>query len=52
MTLIGDNGERLRPSRFALVVGNARSGTTIVGSIIDCHPNMLCANETRASARY
>jgi hypothetical protein len=52
MTLFSGNRDQLRPSRFALVVGNARSGTTIVGSIIDCHPNMLCANETRASATY
>jgi hypothetical protein len=53
MTLIfSGNRDRFCPSRFALVVGNARSGTTIVGSIIDCHPNMLCANETRASAKF
>jgi hypothetical protein len=40
----------LRPSCFALVVGNARSGTTIVGSIIDAHPQMICANETTGSS--
>lgn len=37
---------------FALIVGNARSGTTIVGSIVDSHPNMLCANESGASAVF
>jgi hypothetical protein len=38
--------------KFVLVVGNARSGTTIVGSIIDSHPRMLCANETASSAQF
>jgi sulfotransferase family protein len=52
MSLFSGNRNRMCPSRFALVVGNGRSGTTIAGSIIDCHPNMLCANETRASATY
>jgi Sulfotransferase domain len=49
MTAINGNRDSLRPSHFALVVGNARSGTTIVGSILDAHPRIICANETRAS---
>lgn len=35
---------------FALVVGNARSGSTLVGAMIDAHPEMACANESAASA--
>jgi hypothetical protein len=42
----------VNPKKFALVVGNARSGTTIVGSILDSHPQMLCANETMASMTF
>lgn len=38
--------------RFALVIGNGRSGTTIVGAILDAHPQIVCANETRASVAY
>lgn len=38
--------------RFVLVVGNARSGTTIVGAILDSHPNVLCANESALSANF
>jgi len=34
---------------FALVVGNARSGSTLLGGILDSHPNVLCANESNAS---
>jgi hypothetical protein len=51
-SLISGSLDNLRPSRFALVVGNARSGTTIVGSLIDAHPRMICANESRASGVY
>jgi hypothetical protein len=40
------------PQKFVLVVGNARSGTTIVGAIIDSHARMICANETTASANF
>lgn len=35
---------------FALVVGNARSGSTLVGAMIDAHPEMACANESASSA--
>jgi hypothetical protein len=42
----------IAPETFVLVVGNARSGTTIVGAIIDSHPHMLCANESSASAIF
>lgn len=37
---------------FVLVIGNSRSGTSIVGSILDSHPNMLCAHETEASRAF
>jgi hypothetical protein len=43
--------EELRPNCLALIVGNGRSGTTIVGSILDAHPRMICANETDASRK-
>ena len=35
---------------FLLVVGNARSGSTVLGAVLDAHPSMLVANETQASA--
>jgi hypothetical protein len=37
---------------FALVVGNARSGSTLLGSALDAHPAMVVANETAASANF
>ncbi|MDC3049077.1 hypothetical protein OA162_05180, partial [Synechococcus sp. AH-736-A19] len=37
---------------YCLIVGNARSGTTIIGSVIDAHPNAVIANETKASASF
>jgi len=37
---------------FVLIVGNARSGSTLLGSIIDAHPNVIIANETFASATF
>lgn len=42
----------LQPRKLVLIVGNSRSGTTIVGSIIDSHPNMLCANESKSSSEF
>lgn len=42
----------VRPERLVLVIGNARSGTTVVGSILDSHQAILCANETRASNNF
>jgi sulfotransferase family protein len=51
MRIIGDETTVL-PKRFALIVGNARSGTTIIGSIVDAHPRMICGNETNASQRF
>jgi hypothetical protein len=42
----------IAPQKFVLVVGSARSGTTIVGAIIDSHARMICANETAASANF
>lgn len=46
------NASAISAEKFALVVGNARSGTTIAGAIIDSHPQMLCANELSASATF
>ena len=34
---------------YCLIIGNERSGSTILGSIIDAHPNAVIANETKAS---
>jgi hypothetical protein len=28
-----------------LILGNARSGSTILGAVLDAHPNMVVANE-------
>jgi hypothetical protein len=33
-----------------LVIGNARSGSTILGSVIDAHPNAVISNETAGSS--
>jgi hypothetical protein len=46
------NADSIKPERFALVVGNARAGTTIVGAIIDSHPHMICAQESASSMNY
>lgn len=35
--------------KFVLVIGCARSGTSMVGAIVDSHPNMLRAHESSAS---
>jgi hypothetical protein len=37
---------------FILVVGNSRSGSTLLGSILDAHPNANIANESRASTIF
>ena len=37
---------------FLLIVGSSRSGSTLVGAIIDAHPCAIIANETRASAVF
>ena len=37
---------------FCLVIGNSRSGSTILGSIVDAHPNAVVANETMASQSF
>jgi hypothetical protein len=34
---------------FLLIIGNARSVSTVLGSIINTHPNALIANETQLS---
>lgn len=49
--------EKLHPDlisaqKFVLVVGSPRSGTTIVGAIVDSHPRMICGNETDASTNF
>lgn len=35
---------------MVLVVGNARSGSTVLGAVLDGHSQVVIANETRASA--
>jgi len=47
--LAAQPGEIMTPEQFVLVIGNARSGTTVVGAILDSHPEVVCANETKAS---
>ena len=37
---------------FCLIIGNSRSGSTILGSIVDAHPNAIVANETMASQAF
>jgi hypothetical protein len=37
---------------FVLIVGNARSGSTLMGAVLDGHPGMVIANETSASATF
>ena len=37
---------------FCLIIGNSRSGSTILGSIVDAHPNAVVANETMASQSF
>lgn len=32
--------------KFLLIIGNARSGSTILGAVLDAHPNIVVANET------
>lgn len=39
-------------NRFVLIIGNARSGSTILGSIIDAHPKAIVANESSASTIF
>ena len=41
-----------RLTSFVLVVGNARSGSTLLGSILDAHPHVIVANETAASGNF
>jgi len=37
---------------FALIVGNARSGSTLMGAVLDGHPRIVIANESAASATF
>jgi len=37
---------------FVLIVGNARSGSTLMGAVMDGHPRIVIANETTASATF
>lgn len=39
--------DRIR--RFVLIVGNARSGSTLLGAVLDGHPQALIANESASS---
>ena len=32
--------------KFLLIIGNPRSGSTILGAVLDAHPNIVVANET------
>ena len=41
-----------RMKHFVLVIGNSRSGSTLLGSILDAHPNALVAHETRGSSNF
>jgi hypothetical protein len=40
-----------RLSGFCLIVGNARSGSTLAGSLLDAHPRICIANEAPSSQR-
>ncbi|NBW87793.1 MAG: hypothetical protein EBR23_13465, partial [Planctomycetia bacterium] len=35
--------------RFVLIVGNARSGSTLLGAVLDGHPQAVIANESASS---
>jgi hypothetical protein len=48
----GLNADSIKPERFALVVGNARAGTTIVGAVMDSHARMICAHESMSSMNF
>ena len=37
---------------FFLIIGNARSGSTLLGSVIDGHPEAMVGNETIASSTF
>lgn len=37
---------------FTLIIGNARSGSTLMGAVLDAHPHVVIANETTASATF
>jgi hypothetical protein len=39
-------------SGFVLIGGNARSGSTLLGAILDAHPEIVIANETETSSRF
>ncbi len=38
--------------KFLLIVGNARSGTTLFGALIDAHPAAMVAQESRSSGEF
>jgi len=42
----------LQLERFLLIVGNARSGSTILGAVLDAHPEVVVGNETKESASF
>jgi hypothetical protein len=37
---------------LCLIIGNARSGSTLLGALLDRHPHVACANESVASSRF
>ena len=50
MEVVNDNQQHFCDFKsFCLIIGNSRSGSTILGSIVDAHPNAIIANETMAS---
>jgi hypothetical protein len=39
-------------NRFVLLVGNARSGSTLLGAVVDAHPQAVIANESASSGVF
>jgi hypothetical protein len=38
--------------RFLLIIGNARSGSTLLGAVVDAHPQAVIANESASSGVF
>lgn len=45
-------GRRQSPSRFIQFVGNSRSGTTLIRSLLNAHPSIAIANEYALISRF
>ena len=39
----------IRPKYFLLIIGNSRSGSTLIGSVLDNHNQMVISNESETS---